>query len=204
MRERLLGSIIIVLSASMLIWQSVEPTRGKDAIMGEVINTQGGDVFRVRGDREQTLKPGDTIRRGEYIKTRDAFSSLEVDGTIIVLAKRTEIIVVNHSSAQPQIRLLGGRIFTSGDIFVETAWISASSNDQLSVVNYAFDERVQILPLGASTFVENTVIGRLPASLPTQWDERMSELTTDLLPFNPETSHENSFYAWALDQIKND
>jgi len=190
--NKLLVIIIVIVSAGLLVSQQLELDSSLEQTRGSVTALDGESVTRVRGEHVFEAKVGDELRRGEVVKTGESWVRLEYAGVIVSLAENTEVQLMEPGV----IKLIGGRVMTDGEIEIVTPWIEIRSNESVSVVNYAWDGRVQILPLGATAVVDNDSIGTREIFLPSQWFELEREFVTDLESFNPKNSDESEFYEW--------
>ena len=190
--NKLLVILIIIISAGLLISQQLELGSSSEHVRGSIVALEGESVTRIRGEHVFEAKVGDELRRGEVVKTNESWAMFEYAGATVSLAENTEVQLIEPGI----IKLIGGRVVTDGEIKIVTPWLEISSSEPVSVVNYAWEGRVQILPLGASAVVDNDSIGTRDIFLPSQWFELEQEFVTDLEPFNPKNSAESEFYEW--------
>jgi len=196
--NRILATLIIFIVAGLLISQSLARGSNNSRVQGAIVALEGEGVLRIRGEHDLKATVGNTLRRGEILKTGESWTVVEYAGVRIALAYNTELQLTSPGV----FRLLGGRIMSSGSATITTPWIEVRSEDTVSVVNYAWKSEVDIIPLeSATTVVDNETLGTLPVSLPSIWIENERDLVTSLEPFNPKTSSEAAFYAWAQERL---
>ncbi len=195
--NRLLAISVAILTFGLLGYQQFFITGKISKITSSVVSIEKTNLYRIQGNVEQLLSEGDVLKRGEVIKTTDGFALIQLNDTKIALSERTEIqLVREQEDGTAEIKLIGGRIVSSGPVFVTTPWITTWSDEPLSVVNYSFDTRAQILPMGASAYVDNDTLPNTRIILPIEWVENDQSFTTDSKPFDPSTSAETRFYEW--------
>ncbi|KKW35407.1 hypothetical protein A3D69_01190 [Candidatus Uhrbacteria bacterium RIFCSPHIGHO2_02_FULL_54_11] len=196
--NRILATLIIFIVAGLLISQSLDRGSNNSRVQGAIVALEGEGILRIRGEHDLKATVGNTLRRGEILKTGESWTVVEYAGVRIALAYNTELQLTSPGV----FRLLGGRIMSSGSATITTPWIEVRSEDTVSVVNYAWKSEVDIIPLeSATTVVDNETLGTLPVSLPSIWIENERDLVTSLEPFNPKTSSEAAFYAWAQERL---
>lgn len=180
--QRLFVILIILLAGGLLVQQSFERGAENTHVRGSVVATHG----------EAPITRTHELRRGDTIETKRGFAFVEFGDMSVGLAENTQIQLTSPT----EMKLIGGRVFVSEATRVDTPWIDVASNQPFSIVNFAWDARVQILPLGASVVVENEPVGEQEISSPAMWSEETKNLAIDETPFNPETSSEAEFYTW--------
>lgn len=189
--NKLLVILIVIVSVGLLVSQSLE-LGSSDNVRGSIITLEREGTTSFRGEHELETNVGGELRRGEVVRTSEGWATFKYSGATISLAENTEVQLVEPGA----IKLIGGRVVTYGEIKIVTPWIDISSTEPVSVINYAWEGRVQILPLGASAIVDNELLGTRDIFLPSQWFEPEQEFVTDLEPFNPKNSAESEFYEW--------
>lgn len=191
--NKLLVILIITISTGLLISQQLKLGSSSEHVRGSIVALEGENVARVRGEHVLEANVGDKLRRGEVVRTAESWAMFEYAGATVSLAENTEVQLIEPGI----IKLIGGRVVTDGEFKIVTPWINISSMEPMSVVNFAWDSRVQILPMGATVVVDNDPIGTREIFLPSQWFEFEREFITDLEPFNPKNSAESKFYEWS-------
>ncbi|MBI2485152.1 hypothetical protein HYW18_03330 [Candidatus Uhrbacteria bacterium] len=182
---RLLVTLLVLISFGVLLWQRFAPTIEPARWHGSVL--EGGSA--------------ETLRRGSALDSGEEFLLVELEGVKFALAARTELIWEGMEEETPVVKLVGGRILTNGPAIIRTPWITVTAPESVSVVNYSFDDRVQILPMSKTVMASNSTIGILPIVNSAEWVERERDLVTSLEPFDASASSEKEFYQWALPRI---
>src|SRR3989338_2444299 len=132
--NRLLVIILLILTATLLLTQSIMRGSNNSRVRGVIVAMGGEDVGRVRGEHKLKAVVGDTLRRGEIVQTGESMALIEYAGIHIALAHNTEV----QFTAPGTAKLIGGRVLASGPVTITTPWIEVRSQDTVSVVNYAW------------------------------------------------------------------
>jgi hypothetical protein len=187
--EHVLVTLVVLIAGYVLLYDRFVPTIEPSRWHGSIIEGVGA---------------GGTLRRGSSINSGSGYLLADFEGVRFALAERTELVFTGMDGDLAKVTLLGGRITTSGPTNILTPWISATSLGPMSVVNYSFDDRVQILPMSPDVMVAVDTLGTLPLTRPAEWIERDRDLVLSLLPFDPTASAEAAYYAWALPLIQSE
>ena len=139
---KLLGSILVVIIFSLLIWQRFDVPPSLEAMVTAV---EGSSTYEI----------GDDLKRGIIISTQEEYLLVQLgDAYQLALDRRTQVELEDLTLGEPTIRLQKGRIqITSSG---SPIWITTNQSESTlaggtaTLVNYDFLEEVHIIPLEGS------------------------------------------------------
>jgi hypothetical protein len=136
---KLLGSILVAIIFSLLIWQRFD-----------VPPSLHVHVTAVEGESQYVLN--ETFKRGRIIETSDDYLYLTIgDDAHVFLDKKTKIELNDLNLEGPTIRFYRGRLLITSN--QNPVWITTNQSESTliggtaTLVNYDFLEEVHIIPL---------------------------------------------------------
>ena len=204
---RVSAGIFLALVASLLVgarfgyvWaggEGYEPNLAVRLVAGEGIE---GD----RGGRIRPVVEGDVFVRGERIMTGDAERALvQIGKVLLALDERTDVVLERTNASGITLRLVRGRIVVVADPSVEETIVLTNKTESgiiegaLSVVNYDFQQAVQVVPIGTVAYVL-TDAGATLTTTPV-FIQEADPITIEDSTFDPTDANIAAFYQWAED-----
>lgn len=166
------------------------------------ISDTTGNLQVVGFNTERVSRIGDTIKRGETLKTpANTRAFVEINDVQLFMDQRTDVVFERLFEGQIKLSVTRGRIVlyhhdTPNDVTVETNYLSTAvpKNGALTLVNYNFDETVNIVPFN-DTSLETTHRSGKTHTYNTAVSVREIPMIVSETNFNP-IGPTKTFYDW--------